>query len=150
MKTDEEKQALRDAAEGKKMTQMFTVKGETSTFKSSSKREIEDMDQLDFAEDDLFQDDDEQPGFDPENDEDTKDAKIKIKREQLGANLFGDADENEVDALFEEEEKEKNLTKREGKGTRKALKKRERNLNYESDSDHPYSSSVSILAWLSG
>lgn len=142
MKTDEEKQALRDSAESKKMTSMFTVKGETNTFKSSSKRETEDMDQLDFAEDDLFQDDDEQPGFDPADDEDTKDIKVKIKREQLGANLFGDADEHEVDALFEEEEKEKELTKKEGKGTRKALKKRERNLNYDSDSDHPYSSSV--------
>lgn len=144
MKTDEEKNALRDAAESKRMTQMFTVKGETSTFKSSTKRETEDMDELDFAADDLFQDDDEQPGFDPENDEDAKDAKVKIKREQLGANLFGDADEHEVDALFEEEQREKDLTKKEGKGTRKALKKRERNLNYDSDSDHPYSTSVSL------
>lgn len=145
MKTDEEKQALRDSQESKKMTSMFTVKGETNTFKSSSKRETEDMDQLDFAEDDLFQDDDEQPGFDPADDSDSKDIKVKIKREQLGANLFGDADEHEVDALFEEEEKEKELTKKEGKGTRKALKKRERNLNYDSDSEHPYSSSVRIL-----
>jgi transcription initiation factor TFIIF subunit alpha len=145
MKTNEEKKAAQEAQESRKITHgIYTVKSESSTFKNSGKRETEDMDDLDFAADDLFQDDDEQATFEPDNDEDTKDAKEKIKREQLGANVFGEADEAEVDKELAEERREKERTKKEGKGTRKALKKRERNLIYESDSDHPYSTPVCI------
>ena len=145
MKTNEEKKAAQEAQESRKITHgIYTVKSESNTFKSSGKRETEDMDELDFAADDLFQDDDEQATFEPENDEESKDAKEKIKREQRGANVFGEADEAEVDKELEEEKRELERTKREGKSTRKALKKRERNLIYQSDSDHPYSTSVYI------
>ncbi|RSM07973.1 hypothetical protein CEP52_004939 [Fusarium oligoseptatum] len=40
------------------------------------------------------------------DDEDTKDSKDRIRREQLGANLFGDGDEQEVDRELAEELKE--------------------------------------------
>ncbi|ELR05299.1 hypothetical protein VC83_06089 [Pseudogymnoascus destructans] len=112
------------------------VKGERPMPKS----EARDHDDLDIT-DDLFQDDDEQATVEPENDEDTKLAAEKIKREQLGANLFGDADEEEVEEEFKEEAKEKEMKKRLGKSLRKSLRKREKNYTYESDSSNPYSSS---------
>ncbi|OBT92620.2 hypothetical protein VE01_09666 [Pseudogymnoascus verrucosus] len=112
------------------------VKGERPMPKS----EARDHDDLDIT-DDLFQDDDEQATVEPENDEDTKFAAEKIKREQLGANLFGDADEEEVEEEFKEEAKEKEMKKRLGKSLRKSLRKREKNYTYESDSSNPYSSS---------
>ncbi|KFX92897.1 hypothetical protein V495_02235 [Pseudogymnoascus sp. VKM F-4514 (FW-929)] len=112
------------------------VKGERPMPKS----EARDHDDLDIT-DDLFQDDDEQATVEPDNDEDTKFAAEKIKREQLGANLFGDADEQEVEEEFKEEAKEKEMKKRLGKSLRKSLRKREKNYTYESDSSNPYSSS---------
>jgi transcription initiation factor TFIIF subunit alpha len=103
------------------------------------------MDDLDFDGDDLFQDDDEQPTVEPDKDEEVKDAQDRIKREQLGANIFGQANEAEVDQELDEEEREAEKRKKLGKGVKKALKKRERNLIYESDSDHPYSETVCLF-----
>ncbi|TVY58634.1 Transcription initiation factor IIF subunit alpha [Lachnellula cervina] len=123
------------------MHKMYTVKSESNTYKNSSKNERQDMDDLDFEEDDLFQDDDEQVTVEPDKDEDTKDAQEKIKREQLGANIFDQADELEVEKELEKELMEQEAEKKLGKKTRKALTKREQNLIYESDSDHPYSDS---------
>ncbi|KUJ14160.1 uncharacterized protein LY89DRAFT_720527 [Mollisia scopiformis] len=120
---------------------LFTVKSESNTFKNSTKRETEDMDDLDFAEDDLFQDDDEQVTMEPDNDEETKDAQERIKREQLGANVFDQANEADVDMEFLKEEKEAEEQKKLSKGVKKMLKKREQTHLYDSDSDHPYSSS---------
>lgn len=118
------------------------VKGERPMPKSDAR----DHDDLDIT-DDLFQDDDEQVTAEPEIDEDSKYTAEKIKREQLGANTFGSADEHEVDNELKEEQKEKEMTKRLGKSLRKSLKKREKNYSYESDSSNPYSTSVSYFSW---
>lgn len=118
------------------------VKGERPMPKS----EARDHDDLDIT-DDLFQDDDEQATMEPDNDEDSKFTAEKIKREQLGANLFGEGDEHEVEAELKEIEKEREMTKRLGKGLRKSLRKREKNYTYESDSSNPYSSSVCLHFW---
>jgi transcription initiation factor TFIIF subunit alpha len=123
----------------KSLHHLYTVKSESNTFKSSNKRETADMDDIDFEADDLFQDDDEQATVEPDQDEDAKDAQDRIKRERLGANVFDQANEAEVEKELEAEEKEEEERKKLGKGVKKALKKRERNLIYESDSDHPYS-----------
>jgi len=145
MKSNEQKEADRAAQDTRKtLHNLFTVKAESNTYKSSGKREVEDMDDLDFDGDDLFQDDDEQATVEPDKDEETKDAQDRIKREQLGANVFDQANEAEVDQELDEEEKEAERRKKLGKGVKKALKKRERNLIYESDSEsNPYSESVS-------
>jgi transcription initiation factor TFIIF subunit alpha len=143
MKANEQKEADRAAQDTRKHLQnLYTVKAESNTFKNVGKREVEDMDDLDYDADDLFQDDDEQATVEPDKDEETKDAQDRIKREQLGANIFDKADEAEVDKELEEEKKEAKKRKDLGKGLVKALKKRERNFIYESDSDHPYSESV--------
>lgn len=124
---------------------LFMVKAESNTFKNAGKREVADMDDLDFQEDDLFQDDDEQVTVEPDKDEEVKEAQDRIKREQRSANIFDQANEADVDEELDEEEKEVEERKLLGKGVKKALKKRERNFVYDSDSDHPYSDAVSLL-----
>ncbi|KAL2761124.1 hypothetical protein ACRALDRAFT_2024979 [Sodiomyces alcalophilus JCM 7366] len=113
------------------------VKTESSTFREVSREDLFDHDQLDF-ECDEFQDDDENPGFEPEQDEDQKHASERIRREQLGANLFGDADEGEVDKEELEARLEEEARRREGKEMTKALIKREKETIYKSDSDSGY------------
>jgi len=142
MHTQEKQQQDQEKMETQRMVAgLYKVKGESSTFKRSGKTEIQDADDIDF-EGDLFEDDDEQPTVEPDRDEETKHAADKIKREQLGANLFGEGDENEVEKELQEEEKEEEAKKKLGKSMKKALKKREKNYLYDSDSSHPYSTSV--------
>jgi len=150
-KTKESRWVMKDKekkegeAKAPPMHKLYTVKAESNTYKNSSKNERQDMDDLDFAEDDLFQDDDEQATVEPDNDEDSKEAQEKIKREQLAANIFDQANEAEVERELEKEMMEMEAEKKLGKKTRKALTKREQNLIYESDSDHPYSESVCCI-----
>lgn len=124
------------------------VKTESSTFRGIPREDLFDHDQLDF-EGDEFQDDDENPGFEPEQDEDQKHAMERIRREQLGANLFGDADESKVDKEELEARLEEEARRREGKEMTRALIKREKETIYKSDSDSGYdpfeTSSVRLL-----
>lgn len=144
MKTNEQQEASRAAQDTRKsLHNLYTVKAESNTFKNVGKREVEDIDDVDYDAEDLFQDDDEQATVEPDKDEETKDAQDRIKREQLGANIFDNANEAEVDQELEEEAKEAKKRKELGKSLVKALTKRERNLAYESDSDgNPYSETV--------
>jgi transcription initiation factor TFIIF subunit alpha len=149
MQTQSKNKAEREMQESRNLAygNIYTVKSESQTFKNSSKRETEDADDLDFDADELFQDDDEQATVEPDNDEEAKEAQIRIKKEQLGANIFDQAVEAEVDKELAEMKKEEERRKLLGKGVTKALKKRERNYIYESDgSSNPYeSSSVSLV-----
>ena len=149
MQTQSKNKAEREIQESRNLAygNIYTVKSESQTFKNSSKRETEDADDLDFDADDLFQDDDEQATVEPDNDEEAKEAQIRIKKEQLGANIFDQAVEAEVDKELAEMKKEEERRKLLGKGVTKALKKREKNYIYESDdSSNPYeSSSVSLV-----
>lgn len=119
------------------------VKTESDTFKAASRLEKLEHDELDMSGDE-FQDDDEAPHFERNDDEDTKDAKDRIRREQLGANLFGDGNEQEVDKELQEQLREELERQKYGKTTKKALIKRDREDIYESDDseDNPWSSSV--------
>ncbi|OWP00073.1 hypothetical protein B2J93_8644 [Marssonina coronariae] len=142
MKSNEAKDSDRAVQDTRKaLGSLFTVKAESNTFKSAGKREVQDMDELDFEEGDLFQDDDEQVTVEPDNDEDTKDAQDRVKRDRQGANVFDQANEADVDEEEEEDKKEQEQRKMLGKQVTKALRKRERNFVYNSDSDHPYSES---------
>lgn len=138
MQTQEKKKAEREAQESRNIMRygnrpLFAVKGESASFKNSSKRETEDADEMDFEADDLFQDDDEQATVEPDQDEEVKEAQDRIKREQLGANIFDLAVEAEVDKELARERKEEEHRKMLGKEVTKALKKREKNYIYESD-----------------
>jgi transcription initiation factor TFIIF subunit alpha len=87
-----------------------------------------DADDIDFNLDEEFADDEENPIF--EGDDDTqKQAEERIKRDQLGANVFGMTDEQEVDEEAEREKKLAEMRKQLEKGTRKALLKREKNYD---------------------
>ncbi|KAL2065680.1 hypothetical protein VTL71DRAFT_3350 [Oculimacula yallundae] len=140
MKSNEEKESARMQQDTRKaMHGLYMVKAESNTFKNAGKSERQDMDDLDFEEGDLFQDDDEQVTVEPDNDEDTKDAKERVKRDRQGANIFDQTNEADVDEEEEEDKKEQEQRKKLGKEVTKALRKRERNFVYNSDSDHPYS-----------
>ncbi|KAI1358383.1 hypothetical protein F5Y08DRAFT_321938 [Xylaria arbuscula] len=121
------------------------VKQESATFLQSSRGEKMDHDDIDMSGDE-FQDDDETAGFEPERDEDTKESKERVRREQLGANLFGDADEKKVEKEEAEVQKEEEVRKLFGKDLKKALRKRDKQFQYDdSDSDNrdPFASSSS-------
>ncbi|KAI0817074.1 hypothetical protein GGR55DRAFT_2654 [Xylaria sp. FL0064] len=120
------------------------VKQESSTFQQASRREKMEHDDIDMSGDE-FQDDDETAGFEPERDEDTKDSKERVRREQLGANIFGDADEKKVEKEEAELKKEEEVRKLFGKDLKKALRKRDKQFQYDSDSSgrDPFASSSS-------
>ncbi|KAG5930367.1 hypothetical protein E4U60_007090 [Claviceps pazoutovae] len=118
------------------------VKTESDTFKAASRSEKLDHDELDISGDE-FQDDDEAPYFERVEDDDAKESKDRIRREQLGANLFGEGDEQEVDKELQERLREETARQKYGKTTKKALIKRDREHIYESDKSekNPWSSS---------
>ncbi|KAI1482861.1 Rap30/74 interaction domain-containing protein [Daldinia eschscholtzii] len=119
------------------------VKQESGTFKQASRQEKMDHDDIDVSGDE-FQDDDETAGYEPDRDEDTKQANNRIRRDQLNANLFGDADEIKVEKEEDEEKKEELERKLFGKSLKKALKKRDKQFQYDSDSSNdrdPFASS---------
>lgn len=119
------------------------IKTESSTFKAASRAEKMEHDDIDVSGDE-FQDDDEAPTFERNNDEDEKESKERIRREQLGANLFGEGDEQQVEKELHEQLREELERRKYGKSTKKALIKRDREEVYESDDseDNPWSSSV--------
>lgn len=145
MKGDDQKAQQADMEATRRMLygKGSMVKTESSTFRNATRQEKMEHDELDVSGDE-FQDDDEAVTFEPQEDEDTKDSKDRIRREQLGANLFGDGDEQEVDKDLKEQLKEELERKKFGKTTKKALIKRDREDVYESDNSeqNPWDSSV--------
>lgn len=122
------------------------VKLESRTYMQSSRREKEDQDDIDMSGDE-FQDDDENAGLEPERDEDSRESKDKIRRDQLRANLFGDGDERIVEKEEAVERKEENERKVLGKKMKKSLKKRDKQFQYDDSDDSererdPFASSV--------
>ncbi|KAI1107932.1 Rap30/74 interaction domain-containing protein [Jackrogersella minutella] len=119
------------------------VKQESGTFKQASRQEKMDHDDIDLSGDE-FQDDDETAGYEPDRDEDTKTAESRIRRDRLNANLFGDADEIKVEKEEDDEKKEELERKLFGKSLKKALRRRDKQFQYESDSSRerdPFASS---------
>jgi transcription initiation factor TFIIF subunit alpha len=126
------------------------VKQESSTFKTASRKEKMEHDDIDMNLTEEFQDDDELPGFEPDRDEESKDAQDRIRREQMNANLFGEADEKAIDKEEEATWKEELERKLLGKDMKKALKKRDKQFQYDSDDSErerdPFAESVSDVA----
>lgn len=124
------------------------VKMESETSRAARRNERQDDFELDVSGDE-FQDDDETPGFEAD-DEDVKDAKERISREQRGANLFGEGEESKVEQEEREKQLEKLKRKMIGKQTIKGLTKYEQAMEYEDessdDSNNPFTdSSVSNI-----
>ena len=146
MESEESKQRRQSEMENKKASSgLFLGKWEKGGGGSGvaapiTKHENADADDLDFQED-RFADDEENMLF--EEDEETKEAEERIKRDQLQANVFDLKEEKEYEKQELLEKKEKEAERKLGKGVKKALKKREKNYIYDSDStDNPYSSEV--------
>lgn len=105
------------------------------------KAEYGEVDDLDFEED-RFADDEETPYMETIKDADEKETENRIKQDQLQANLFDLRNEKEYEELSEEERKANEQLKQFGRRVKKTLVKREKNYNYESNSENPYSESV--------
>lgn len=148
MKDEEKKSGMQDLEATRRMFygQGPMIKTESDTFKAASRAEKMDHDDIDMSGDE-FQDDDEAHTFERQEDDDAKDSKDRIRREQLGANLFGEGDEKGVDEELQTQLREELERQKYGKATRKALIKRDREDIYESDDseENPWSSSVSSL-----
>lgn len=105
-----------------------------------------DADIIDYDDKEAFADDEEGVnGLFEGDDETTKDAEERIKREQLSANFFANKDEKDVWEQEEEEALEAELKKKLEKSLRKKIVKREKNYNYDLDDsdENPYSEDVS-------
>ncbi|MCJ1431119.1 hypothetical protein MMC27_000470 [Xylographa pallens] len=111
--------------------------GDGKVKNATMKREVADVDELDFEDD--FADDEENPLFEGEA-EDAKAAEERIKRDHLQANVFNLKDEKAYDKAETFEKKEKEAQKKLSRKIIKALRRQEKNFAYESDSDNPYSS----------
>ena len=147
MDSEESRQKRKEEQENKKAASgLFIGKWERGGGGSGSaapivKHENADADDLDFQEDRFADDEDNMNLF--EEDQETKDTEERIKKDQLQANVFELKEEKEYEKQDKLEKIEKELTKKFGKRTKKALMKREKNYIYDSDSSgNPYSSEV--------
>ena len=144
---EETEESKKEVSEHKKaMSKLYdgTASGKAvnSLGTAARKDKDEDADELDFEED--LADDEEDPLLEGDLD-DLKETQKRIKRDQLQANIFDMKEEKAYDKA-EKREKLENLARKDGgKGTRKALMKRERNYIYESDSENPYSEEVILI-----
>lgn len=96
--------------------------------------------ELDYDEQEMFDDDEGAPILDGPEDE-LKEAEQRIKREQLKANELMEVGKDEdIDKLFDDEFDEKKENKQ-GKKLRRALRSLEKNQYYDSDEEeNPYAS----------
>ena len=126
-----------EAKEGRAPPRLYVGKrnAEAGVANPVIKSEVADADDLDYVED-RFADDEDNMLF--EEDEDAKETEERIKRDQLKANVFDLKAEKEYEVAEAQEKKEKQAQKSFGKNLKKALKKREKNFDYASDSSNPY------------
>jgi len=150
MDSEESKQRRKEEEESKKLASgLFIGKWERGGGGSGNAAPVTkhgnaDVDDLDFQED-RFADDEDNVNLFEEDDDNTKDAKARIEKDQLQANVFDLKEEKEYEKQEKLENKEKELEKRFGKRTKKTLIKREKNYIYDSDStDNPYTSEVRL------
>ncbi|KAJ9614477.1 transcription factor IIF subunit tfg1 [Cladophialophora chaetospira] len=108
---------------------LFSGASKSTAFAGRTGEEVD----LDFEED--FADDEEGDLF-IDKDEDQKIAEARIKEDQLQANFLDFKDLKEYDEADEREKREAEAKKKNFKGIRKALERRERNYNHGSDSEY--------------
>ncbi|KAF2745184.1 hypothetical protein M011DRAFT_469889 [Sporormia fimetaria CBS 119925] len=102
-----------------------------------------DADDIDFNLEEDFADDEEGINGLFEGDEtEVKDAAERLRRDQLAAAAFELRNEDDVYRQEERERKEAEERRAMEKSLRKALVKREKNFDYESDESNPYESST--------
>ncbi|KAF8473159.1 hypothetical protein BDZ91DRAFT_714086 [Kalaharituber pfeilii] len=137
-KAEEKAAKAKEDAENKAAQKsMYLVKGDRLV--NRPREEAADADEIDYDEN--FQDDEEAPIMDGEEEENRQIEK-RIKREQLGANVFDQKTERDWEEEERERKRKEQLEKKTGRKVIKYLRGHEKNLTYETDSDeNPYASS---------
>lgn len=87
-------------------------------------------DEIDFNLEEEFADDEENPLFEGD-DEETKEAEERMRKDQLEANTFGLGDEQKVDEEELAKQKADDAKKVEGMATSRLLQKREKRMDHE-------------------
>ncbi|KAF2111859.1 hypothetical protein BDV96DRAFT_466829, partial [Lophiotrema nucula] len=101
-----------------------------------------DADDIDFNMEEDFADDEEGLNGLFEGDaDDIKDATERLKRDQLASGVFELRNETDIYRQEEQEREEREQQRLLEKQLRKALTKREKNIDYETDRSNPYESS---------
>jgi transcription initiation factor TFIIF subunit alpha len=141
MKQRDQEQLEREKNETRQFLRGPTrVKTESATSRLARRTERQDDFEVDMSGDE-FQDDDEAPGFEAD-DEDAKESKNRIRREQVSANTFGEGEEDKVEQQEREEQLEKLRHKMMGRQTVKTLKKLEHGVDYDDlesgDENNPF------------
>lgn len=98
-----------------------------------------DVDDIDYDYDEAFADDEENPLFEGDQEE-SKEAEEKVKREQREANVFEIKEEKDWDKEEQEEEEKARQERKLAKSVRKALMRQEKNYAYEDESEESASS----------
>lgn len=87
-------------------------------------------DEIDYNLEEEFADDEENPLFEGD-DEETKEAEERMRKDQLEANTFGVGDEQKVDEEELAKQKAEDAKKAEGMATSRLLQKREKRMDHE-------------------
>jgi transcription initiation factor TFIIF subunit alpha len=119
MRDQERKDAKKEWAETRSFLRgPAPIKNKNRVFRNASRSEGAEHDEIDMSGDE-FQDDDEAPTMEVVENDDERDVKARVRRDQLGANLFGEGDEQEVDREEQKEIREQQNLKKLGKKTEK-------------------------------
>ena len=121
---------------------LFVAPGSSSLSGTSSNPRIKRTDDAEEIDYEHVEDDDVEDPLYEGDQEDAKETEARIKRDQVNANVFDMKDEKTYERQEMIEKLERAAQKQDGRRVRRALKKREGNYVYDSDSDHPYSSEV--------
>ncbi|KAL5601353.1 uncharacterized protein BROUX77_005602 [Berkeleyomyces rouxiae] len=121
-----------EKAEGQKRMQEFRAASGPAKRRRPG-QESRDYDEVDMDPGDEFQDDDETGGGFDFEDEDVKISNERIRKNQLGANLFGDGDEKDVDDKESAQVRDERIKREQGRKLKKKFLKRANENAIESD-----------------
>jgi len=130
---DKEQSALKRKQEAASSNRMLLRRGdrqENDDDMVDFRETTVNADEIDFNLEEEFADDEENPLFEGDDDV-TKDAEDRMRKDQLEANTFGVGDEQKVDEEEEAKQKAEDAKKAEGMETSRLLQKREKRMDHE-------------------
>lgn len=128
-----EKAALQKQKEDGAKPRMLLRRGdrqETNEDAMEFRETTANADEIDFNLEEEFADDEENPLFEGDDDT-TKEAEDRMRKDQLEANTFGVGDEQKVDEEELAKQKAEEAKKAEGAQTSRLLQKREKRMDHE-------------------
>jgi len=130
---DKEQSALKRKQEAASSNRMLLRRGdrqENDDDMMDLRETVVNADEIDFNLEEEFADDEENPLFEGDDDV-TKEAEDRMRKDQLEANTFGVGDEQKVDEEEEAKQKAEDAKKTEGMETSRLLQKREKRMDHE-------------------